>query len=63
MCHMPAVCEEKSIPYVYTPSRLELGHSLGLKRTSLMVLVKEHAEYKSSYDEVAKELKALPMPV
>ena len=22
MCHMPAVCEEKSLPYVYTPSRL-----------------------------------------
>ena len=21
MCHMPAVCEEKSLPYVYTPSR------------------------------------------
>ena len=63
MCHMPAVCEEKSIPYVYTPSRLELGHSLGLKRTSLMVLVKEHADYKSLYDALAEELKALPMPV
>ena len=21
MCHLPAVCEEKDIPYVYTPSR------------------------------------------
>ena len=21
MCHMPAVCEEKSLPYCYTPSR------------------------------------------
>ena len=21
MCHMPAVCEEKGLPYVYTPSR------------------------------------------
>nr|SVE76157.1 EOG090X0JRW [Daphnia hispanica] len=60
MCHMPAVCEEKNIPYVYTPSRLELGHSLGLKRTSLMVLVKEHADYQSSYDELAAELKAMP---
>lgn len=60
MCHMPAVCEEKSIPYCYTPSRMDLGHSLGLKRTSLMVLVKENPEYKTLYDELAAELKALP---
>nr|CAG4642214.1 EOG090X0JRW [Eurycercus lamellatus] len=63
MCHMPAVCEEKSIPYVYTPSRLELGHSLGLKRTSLMVLVKEHPDYKEVYDELVEELKSLPTPL
>lgn len=63
MCHMPAVCEEKKIPYVYTPSRLELGHALGLKRTSLMVLVREHPEYKSQYDELMEELKSLPAPV
>ena len=23
MCHMPAVCEEKGLPYVYTPSRFK----------------------------------------
>ena len=26
MCHMPAVCEEKSLPYVYTPSRYHLPY-------------------------------------
>ena len=25
MCHMPAVCEEKKIPYCYTPCRDDLG--------------------------------------
>lgn len=60
MCHMPAVCEEKNIPYIYTPSRLELGHSLGLKRTSLMVLIKEHPDYQTSFDELAAELKTIP---
>nr|CAG4649018.1 EOG090X0JRW [Polyphemus pediculus] len=63
MCHMPAVCEEKKIPYVYTPSRLELGHALGLKRTSLMVLVRQHADYQAQYDELLEEFKALPPPV
>ena len=62
MCHMPAVCEDKDIPYAYTPSRLELGHALGLKRTSLMVLVRPHGDYQELYDEVKKELKDLPFP-
>ena len=25
MCHLPAVCEEKGLPYCYTPSRQDLG--------------------------------------
>merc|ERR1712071_129410 len=41
----------------------ELGHALGLKRTSLMVLVREHADYQSQYDELMEELKGLPTPV
>ena len=28
MCHMPAVCEEKSLPYVYTPSRFVVDLSI-----------------------------------
>lgn len=30
MCHMPAVCEEKKVPYCYTPSRQDLGKSLAI---------------------------------
>jgi len=60
MCHMPGVCEEKNIPYIYTPSRIELGHALGLKRTSLMVLVREHADYQDLYNELFEELKSVP---
>nr|CAG4645958.1 EOG090X0JRW [Lynceus sp. MCZ IZ 141354] len=62
MCHMPAVCEEKRIPYGYTPSRRDLGASLGLKRCSIMVLIKTNPDYKSLYEEVETELKALPLP-
>ena len=29
ICHMPAVCEQKSIPYCYTPSKeVSTEHSL-----------------------------------
>merc|ERR1711902_113812 len=52
MCHMPAVCEEKSLPYCYTPSRLDLGSAMGVKRGCLMVMIREHEDYKDLYQEM-----------
>lgn len=60
MCHLPIVCEDKNIPYVYVPSRKDLGGALGVKRGSLMVLVRENGEYKDQYDELYQEIKTLP---
>ena len=84
---MPAVCEEKGLPYVYTPSRYcvgflrprnclccittlklailrqDLGTAMGVKRGCLMMMVREHEDYKELYDEVEAEIKALPPPI
>ncbi|KAL3274528.1 hypothetical protein HHI36_015910 [Cryptolaemus montrouzieri] len=62
MCHLPAVCEEKDIPYVYTPSRRDLGGTMGVKRGCLMVLIRPHSEYQEAFDELAEEVKHLPVP-
>merc|ERR1711881_520105 len=40
MCHLPSVCEEKGIPYVFTPARALLGQAMGVKRGSLMVMIR-----------------------
>merc|ERR1712059_192396 len=60
MCHMPAVCEEKGLPYVYTPSRQDLGTAMGVKRGCLMVMVREHEDYKELFDDLTKEITDLP---
>lgn len=60
MCHLPIVCEDKDIPYVYVPSRKDLGAALGVKRGCLMVLIREHPDYKENYDELYEEIKHLP---
>lgn len=60
---MPAVCEEKNVPYVYTPSRRDLGAAMGIKRGTVTMLIKEHAEYKDLYDELKQEIALLPIPV
>lgn len=59
MCHMPAVCEEKNIPYVYTPSRDDLGLAMGVKRSCLMVLVRENPEYQELYDDCKSRLQSI----
>ncbi|CAG9761298.1 unnamed protein product [Ceutorhynchus assimilis] len=59
MCHLPGVCEEKDIPYVYTPSRKDLGAALGVKRGCLTVLIRPHNDYEEAFNELKQELKTL----
>lgn len=63
MCHLPAVCEEKAVPYCYTPSRKDIGAAMGTMRGCIMVLIKEHEDYKDLYDEVKSEIKLLGHPL
>ncbi|XP_077286505.1 NHP2 ribonucleoprotein [Arctopsyche grandis] len=63
MCHLPGVCEEKSIPYCYVPSRQDIGTAMGVKRGCLMVLVKEHEDYGELFEECKTEIKTLPSPL
>ncbi|KAK8391145.1 hypothetical protein O3P69_017062 [Scylla paramamosain] len=60
MCHLPAVCEEKEIPYIYTPSREDLGAAMGTKRGSLLVLIRKNNEYQELYDKVLEEINKVP---
>jgi len=63
MCHLPVVCENKNIPYCYTPSRQDIGAALGVKRGSLMVLIKDHPDYKDVYDEIKSAMETLSTPL
>ena len=39
LSHVPVLCEENDIPYIFVPSKLELGASTGTKRpTSVLML-------------------------
>ncbi|CAB0034059.1 unnamed protein product [Trichogramma brassicae] len=59
MCHLPVVCEDKNIPYAFSPSRYDIGECLGVKRGSLMVLIKEDPSYEDSYKKIKSSLEAL----
>lgn len=39
ICHLPVFCEEKAVPYIYVPSKQDLGFSALTKRPTSCVLV------------------------
>ncbi|XP_062867654.1 H/ACA ribonucleoprotein complex subunit 2-like protein [Trichomycterus rosablanca] len=62
-CHLPVMCEDKSLPYAYIPSKVDLGSSAGSKRPTCVIMIKPHEEYQETYDECMEEVSALPKPL
>lgn len=61
LSHMPVLCEEAKIPYIYVPSKAELGMAAATKRATSCILVtppKSTAEYKEYYEFAIKEMSA-----
>ena len=59
--HVPALCEEKAIPYVFTPSREHLGLAAGHRRPSVLLLIRVHDSYRELFDECVVALNRLPI--
>lgn len=62
MCHLPAVCEEKEIPYIYVPFRTDISTAIGIRRPALMVLIKKHDDFAELYDECEAKIKEQSSP-
>lgn len=59
VAHLPVLCEEKNIPYVYVPSKQELGKASGLEVTTASVCVVNSGKAGELIDEIKEKLKAL----
>ena len=55
--HVPVMCEEADVPYVYVPSKQDLGAAGQTKRPTSIILIKKNDD--ESYDEIKKEVSAL----
>ncbi|XP_036053696.1 H/ACA ribonucleoprotein complex subunit 2 [Onychomys torridus] len=62
-CHLPVMCEDQNLPYVYIPSKTDLGAATGSKRPTCVIMVKPHEEYQETYDKCLEEVQALPAPL
>ena len=56
LAHIPILCEEKSIPYAYVPSKQELGNAAGLTVPTAAVAVIEYGKSKIMLEGLVKKL-------
>jgi large subunit ribosomal protein L7Ae len=57
--HLPPLCEEKNVPYIFVASKEKLGGALGIDVPSASATVIEPGESKRLIDDLAKKLKEL----
>ena len=55
--HIPVLCEDYSVPYIFTPSKLALGLASLTKRPTSVILLQENGKEKERIDELQKEAK------
>jgi H/ACA ribonucleoprotein complex subunit 2 len=68
IAHLPVLCEDSNVPYVFVPSKENLGEASATKRPTSVTMVvlggqkkdlKAAEDYKELYDECFSEAKKL----
>jgi large subunit ribosomal protein L7Ae len=59
LVHIPMLCEEKRIPYVYVAKKQRLGQSAGLTKSAASVAIVEAGEAKALLEELAATFTSL----
>lgn len=54
--HLPPLCEEKKIPYVFVPSKMELGRSAGIDVACAAIGVIDSGKGKEQFDEILRSI-------
>ena len=59
LMHLPLLCDEKKIPYVYVPSKVELGKMCGIEVPTSSIAIVQEGDAKKLIAEIAENAKAL----
>lgn len=57
--HLPIMCKEKNIPFIYVSSKMRMGTALGIDVPSASAAVIEVGEAQKLIDDLTKKLKDL----
>ena len=56
VAHLPILCEERNIPYIFVPSKAQLGSSLGLDVTAASAAIIEPSEAQTLVEQIINEM-------
>ncbi len=56
--HLPLLCEDKNVPYVYVPSKMALGRACGVSRPVIAVSITTN-----DASELANQIRAIKTQV
>jgi large subunit ribosomal protein L7Ae len=57
--HLPPLCEEKNIPYIFVPSKQELGRSSGIDVASAAIAIMDAGEGKELLKDILNFLEKI----
>ncbi len=56
VAHLPLLCDEKKIPYVYVPSKKKLGEAAGIEVAAASACIIDPGAAKELVDEIIREV-------
>uniref|UniRef100_A0A6S9DLD4 Ribosomal protein eL8/eL30/eS12/Gadd45 domain-containing protein n=1 Tax=Ditylum brightwellii TaxID=49249 RepID=A0A6S9DLD4_9STRA len=61
LLHLPLLCEDKNVPYVFVPSKVALGRACGVSRPVIAcsITTNEASQLKSSIDGMKQKIEQL----
>lgn len=58
--HIPQLCEEKNIPYIYVPSKLDLGKAAGIQVSCASVSIENPGQAAELVNKIIIEVSKIP---
>jgi large subunit ribosomal protein L7Ae len=59
LMHLPVLCEEKQVPYVYVPTKIELGKASGIDVPTSSIAITEEGEAKKMIEQIVTQVNEL----
>lgn len=56
VAHLPILCDERKIPYIYVPSKTQMGPALGIDVGAASACITEAGEGQTYLDQILSEL-------
>jgi len=59
VAHLPILCDEKGVPYIYVPSKAELGKAAGINVAASSACIIDPGDAKDLVEQIIKSVKEL----